>query len=221
MVPNRIERQLAFLRENPDLTVASALVDYIDPAGRTIGRGRSPFVDPAALDRAVRDGRVISFNHPASVLRRAAVLAAGGYRQAFWPAEDSELWTRLAGEGHRLAVQGERLLKYRIHGSSASIGRNRLMQQKMLWIEDCVCRRRRDEAEPDWDSFLAGRRRGPWAARLNQRRREWGHTLYQASLFHLAARKIHRFVPTLLGAAALEPGLVLSRVLPRLGLMKG
>lgn len=220
MLPNRVERQLAFLRDNPDVAVASALVYYIDPAGRTIGKGRSPFVEPAAVERAVREGQVISFSHPAGVLRREVVLAAGGYRQAFWPAEDSELWTRLAGLGHRVAVQGEHLLKYRIHGSSASVGRNRLMQQKMLWIEDCVRRRRAGAPELDWDGFLASRRREPWPVRLNQGRREWGHTLYQASLAHLSARSFHRFVPALLGAAALEPRLVLSRVLPRLGLMK-
>lgn len=218
MLPQRIERQLAFLRDNPDVAAASALVQYIDGRGRVMGTGRSPFVSRAVVARAVREGRVISFNHPAAVFRKSVVQSGGGYRQAFWPAEDSDLWTRLAECGHRVAVQAEVLLRYRIHAASASVSRNRLMQRKMLWIEECVRRRRAGEPEPTWDEFVAARRRGPLHTRLNQGRREIGHTLYQASLHHLSAHSYHRFVPTLLAAAALQPGLVMSRVWPRLGL---
>jgi hypothetical protein len=101
---------------------------------------------------------VIAFNHPASVLKKSAVQEAGGYRQEFWPAEDIDLWNRIVERGHRVAVQDEYLLKYRIHGSSASIGRARLMQQKAIWMEQCIACRRAGNAEPTWNQFVASRK---------------------------------------------------------------
>src|SRR3954466_9053437 len=40
MMPNRLERQSAFVAANPDLAVASSLVYYVNATGRTIGHGR-------------------------------------------------------------------------------------------------------------------------------------------------------------------------------------
>jgi glycosyltransferase involved in cell wall biosynthesis len=216
MMPNRLERQAAFIQANPDLAVASSLVYYVNGAGETIGHGRSPFTDPAAVRGAVERGELIAFNHPACALKRSAVLDVGGYRQSFWPAEDCDLWSRLVERGHRVAVQDEFLLKYRIHGSSASISRARLMQQKTIWLERCIAARRKNEAEPTWEQFQAERKRVAWPTRLNHSRQELGRTFYQAAIHHVSTRNYLKLVPTLAAAAALEPGLVLSRILPRL-----
>jgi glycosyltransferase involved in cell wall biosynthesis len=216
MMPSRIERQAAFVAANPDLAVASSLVYYINGAGDTIGHGRSPFTDPKAVEAAVKRAEMIAFNHPACVLRRQAVLDAGGYRQAFWPAEDCDLWGRIVERGHRVAVQDEFLLKYRIHGSSASISRARLMQQKTIWLENCIVARRKGDAEPTWEEFQAQRKRVPFFTRMNHNRQELGRTFYQAAIHHIATRQYGKLVPKLIAAAVLEPGLVLSRVLPRI-----
>ena len=216
MMPHRLERQRAFIAANPDLAVASSLVHYVNGAGATIGHGRSPFTDPAAVKSAVERGGMIAFNHPACALKREVVLKVGGYRQAFWPAEDCDLWSRVVEAGHRVAVQNEYLLKYRIHGASASISRARLMQQKTLWLERCIASRRRGEAEPTWEQFQAERKQGRWPKRLNLSRQEFGRTFYQAAIHHVATRNYLKFAPMLMAAAALQPGLVLSRVLPRL-----
>ena len=215
MMPNRLERQLAFLAQNPDVAVASSLVHYINASGAVIGRGRSPLVDRAAVDRAVARGELIAFNHPACVLKRRVILEVGGYRQAFWPAEDCDLWGRVVERGHRVAVQGEYLLKYRIHASSASISRARLMQRKTTWLEQCVATRRAGRPEPTWDEFQSQRRGVAWPRRLNQARQELGRTFYQAAVHHLSTRKYHKLATALAAAAALEPQLVFSRVLPR------
>jgi hypothetical protein len=60
--------------------------------------------------------------HPSVVMRRVAVLAAGGYRH-FHRAEDYDLWCRLAGQGAVFANYPEPLVRYRLHGDSAkSVG---------------------------------------------------------------------------------------------------
>jgi glycosyltransferase involved in cell wall biosynthesis len=216
MMPNRLERQLAFLAANPDVAVASSLVLYLNDRDEVVGRGKCPFTDPAAVKRAVDAGEVIAFNHPATVLRKSAVREAGGYRQEFWPAEDIDLWNRIVEKGHRVAVQDEYLLKYRIHGASASIGRARLMQQKAIWMEQCIACRRAHRPEPTWDDFLASRKAGPLLRRFSGWRRELGRTFYQAAIHHFSTGCYRKLVPALLAAAVLEPCLVLGRVLPRL-----
>jgi glycosyltransferase involved in cell wall biosynthesis len=217
MTPNRLERQSAFIASaDPKLAVSSSLVYYINGDGETIGTGRSPFTDPAAIDAAVARSEMIAFNHPACALRRSAVLEVGGYRQDFWPAEDCDLWSRIVERGYRVAVQDEYLLKYRIHGTSASISRARLMQQKTIWLERCIVARRAGQAEPTWTQFQAERKNVAWPTRLNHSRQELGRTFYQAAIHHVSTRNYLKLVPTLAAAAALEPGLVLSRVLPRI-----
>ena len=209
MLPDRLERQVAFVRENPDVAVVSGLVVMIDDAGREIGRSRSHLTTRHAVRTAVAAGECVAFNHPATIFRRSVVDAVGGYRQEFWPAEDTELWNRVAGAGHLVLVQPEFLLKYRIHGGSASMSRSRLMVQKLAWMERCMAARRTGEAEPTWEQFLASRR---W----NDRRQELARTLYQGAIRQRSSRQYGRLLPSLAAAALLEPSLVLGRVLPRL-----
>jgi hypothetical protein len=53
------------------------------------------------------------------MLRREAALAVGGYRPQIEPAEDYDLWLRLA-EQHDLANLPDVLLHYRVHGGQAT-----------------------------------------------------------------------------------------------------
>jgi glycosyltransferase involved in cell wall biosynthesis len=216
MVSTRLERQSAFIAEHPDLAVASSLVMYINGDDGVIGHGRSPFTDPNTVAEAARLGQLIAFSHPACALRRKAILDVGGYRQAFWPAEDCDLWSRLAEAGHRLLVQDECLLKYRIHGSAASISKARFNQQKTIWLEHCIASRLHGEPEPTWEEFQLQRQHCAWPTRFNHSRQELGRTFYQQALHHVSTGSYFKLVPMLAAAAALQPGMVLSRVLPRL-----
>jgi glycosyltransferase involved in cell wall biosynthesis len=218
MLPNRLERQLAFLKDNPDLSLASALVYLIDGEGRRLGTQWSPLTTRAAVADFLRRRRCIAFNHPCAIFRLAVVREVGGYRQDFWPAEDADLWNRIAEAGHGVLVQPECLLEYRIHGASASISRARLMIRKTEWITQCIERRQSGVAEPTWDEFLAARDRQPLPTRMNLARKETARTLYQTSKHYLAGRHYPALLCAMAAAAALEPGLVLGQVLPRLGL---
>jgi hypothetical protein len=90
------------------------------------------------------------------------------------------------------------------------------MQQKAIWMEQCIACRRTSKPEPTWEQFLASRRSGSPLARFLDWRREMGRTFYQAAIHHFSTRCYRRLIPAMLAAAALEPGLVLGRVLPRL-----
>ena len=118
MVPQRLERQIAFLRANPDLVVASSLVQYIDENGRAIGKYVSPFTTREAVAEALRNHRSVGFHHPAAIMHKKVILGLGGYRPEFFPAEDIDLWNRVVDAGCMVLVQAEYLTRYRIHASS-------------------------------------------------------------------------------------------------------
>jgi hypothetical protein len=86
--------------------------------------------------------------HPTVMMRRDAVMAVGGYRPAFEPAEDLDLWLRLAERG-RLANLGAVLLKYRVHPTSVS-QRRRVEQQRRSYeaVAEACHRRGRPSPEP-------------------------------------------------------------------------
>jgi glycosyltransferase involved in cell wall biosynthesis len=216
MLPNRLVRQLDFIRQNPDVAVTSSLVHLINGNGREIGRMKSALVSREGVIRALARGQCIAFNHPATAFRAEVVKSVGGYRQDFWPAEDTELWNRVAAAGHQVLVQDEYLLKYRIHGQAASTRKARLMVQKLAWMADCIAHRRDSKPEPTWGEFVADQELSPWPVRWNNRRKETARTLYQTAVHYFASRQYGALVPTLAGATMLEPSLVLPRLLPRL-----
>jgi glycosyltransferase involved in cell wall biosynthesis len=215
MRPNRLERQLAFIQVHPELAVASSLVRYIDSRNRVIGKDNSKLFTHRAVEELVSANEPIGFNHPAVALRKSAVLAVGGYRQAFWPAEDLDLWNRLVEKGYKILVQPEYLLDYRMHGSAASISRARLTRSKVRWLKECMLHRRAGEDEPDWESFLAAQRAAPLLTRLNKGRKDLAKILYKAAVLHYAQREYAGLFFRLLAAVLLQPRFVLGQAISK------
>ena len=216
MVPNRLERQLAFLAENPELSVASSLVYYIDEKGDFIGEGRSPFTNRRTVAAYVRKNRLIAINHPGAIIRKSALLDVGGYRAEFVPVEDIDLWNRLVDAGYQLLVQPEFLLHYRVH-SQSTVGRRVAENERMgQWARHCMIQRRQGRPEVDFKVFQEQLDAAPWWSRLNRARIEYGLTMYGRAVFSIAAGAYLGAAAQLLSAAVLRPALVADRVWPRL-----
>jgi glycosyltransferase involved in cell wall biosynthesis len=215
MHPNRLERQLAFLDEHPELAVASSLVRHIDESGRVIGKDNSFLFTHEEIEEKIRLNKLIGFNHPAVVLRKSVVQGAGGYRQEFWPAEDIDLWNRLAEQGHKILVQPEALLDYRIHGASASISRARLTRIKVRWLKDSMLRRRRNEPELTWEQFLAVRHKYPIKRRINEERVDLSQIFYKAAVGSFAQKKYLSTIGNATLAVALRPFYISSEIVTK------
>lgn len=119
-LPERFERQLAFLRAHPEVVVLGTRVRFIDAEGRPI---RDPFAPPEEhedLVRALVDPLAANpIFHPSAMFRREAALACGGYRTPFVVCEDWDFWVRIARLG-RLHVLPEVLLLLRKHGQNVT-----------------------------------------------------------------------------------------------------
>ncbi len=116
-MPERLGLQVAIFEKEPDLVCVGGFHCIIDTADRIIRRVESP-VEDAELQALLLAGHA-GICHPASMFRREPVMALGGYRQEFWPAEDLDLWLRL-GERGRLSNVPEVVLHYRLRPDSIS-----------------------------------------------------------------------------------------------------
>jgi len=217
MMPNRLERQLAFVSEHPGLAVASSWVKHIDGQGRVVAKdSNSHLLTHEAVEKWHKAGHLVSFSHPAAILRKGAVQAVGGYRPQFKVTEDTELWIRLLDAGYEILVQPEYLLRYRIHAGSVSVARVRFQLRELRWLKDCRARRGRGEQELTWEEFISLRRTLPWYVQVNAARKDTAKVLYKAAVFQYALRNYFLLVPTVLAAMALQPTYTIGQIRSKL-----
>lgn len=116
-LPNRFEKQLEILEKNPEIILCGTAIQILN--SNTILS--HPSIHEEILVKLCFG---TSFYHP-TVMIRKEVLIANNYNSKFEPAEDYELWTRLAflGKFHNI---NEVLLNYRVHTNQISFTKNEL-----------------------------------------------------------------------------------------------
>jgi glycosyltransferase involved in cell wall biosynthesis len=98
--PERLQRQLAVLREHPDVAVVGSRMREVDARGREL----APRTKFSAGDVG---GVLMRFNpipNTSCCMRREAVLAAGGYDARYRYAMEYDLWLRLAERWRLIAL---------------------------------------------------------------------------------------------------------------------
>ena len=140
----RFARQVEHLRTNLDVAALGSSITIIDAEGRDQGV-KEYQCGRANVALAIQDHCALA--HPSVMMRRSAVIAAGGYREAFRHAEDYDLWLRLS-ERHALDNLPEPLLRYRRHGASISHTHRRTQVLATFMARLCSRARRRGEPEP-------------------------------------------------------------------------
>lgn len=117
-LPERFEKQVAFLEAHPEVVCVGSRVRLIDPLGSPIKVTDHP-LDHDSIDAGLMKGIGWSIVHPAAMMRAEAVRKVGGYREQFKTSQDLDLWLRLAEIG-RLANIAEPLTEYRQHFESVA-----------------------------------------------------------------------------------------------------
>jgi glycosyltransferase involved in cell wall biosynthesis len=131
-LPQRFEKQIAFLRAHPDCVCLGSAFLYIDAAGGLIKECSRP-TDHATIEHELLSGNGGVIIHPAAMFRRAAIEQAGRYREKAQWIEDLDLYLRLAQIG-RLSNLSEVLFHYRFHEQSVNFTRNQGRHERKLTV---------------------------------------------------------------------------------------
>ena len=132
--PERLERQLDFIRNNPEIILLGSGCMEIDKDGNEIAVHQYPsnhrklFADLLKLKAF--------FPHSSAFFNKCVVTELGGYNFNLNGAEDCDLWLRIASVG-KIACFPEPLIKLRKH--STSMTAKNLSFSISLKISACVC----------------------------------------------------------------------------------
>lgn len=145
-LPTRFATQMEYLEAHPECVAVGSRVLLIDADGLPICEFAKA-TSHEEIDADHMEGRGGAIPHPSVIVRKAALLQVGGYREEYIYAEDLDLFLRLAEVG-RLANISEALLKYRQHPTSIGYSK-RALQKRSAYaaVMDAYRRRNMDGAE--------------------------------------------------------------------------
>jgi glycosyltransferase involved in cell wall biosynthesis len=126
--PQRFEKQIAYLREHPEVVALGSRVTLIDPYGSRV-ENPSHKLTHEELEAELLNGVGWALVHPTVMMRRDPLMKVGGYREDLAVSEDLDLFLRLAEVG-KLANLPDVLLKYRQH--LGSVNYTKYEQQKAV-----------------------------------------------------------------------------------------
>ena len=114
--PDRLRRQREFLLTHPNVAAVGGAVELIDERGERFAT-RAPSTTHVSLCRILEHAS--PFFHSSVMLRKDTFESVGGYRAQFGPADDYDLWLRLAAR-YELAGIPDVTGGYRVHLSMMS-----------------------------------------------------------------------------------------------------
>ena len=156
-LPERLERQLNLVMENPDVVLVGSGLNLIDENGKFIKRYSYPTDHKSLLSRL--ENKQAFFAHSSAFFKKLVVSKLNGYRILY--GEDYDLWLRLSMCGKIACIQ-EPLIKLRrsVMSHSYDVSQESYILSSLAAL---VCHFLRKEGiadpslakEEEWSEFLA------------------------------------------------------------------
>ena len=119
MHPERIEKQVSYLKENADVAVVGSHWRYINENGDVTGHHTAEFGKLKCSLVSILTGEN-PVGHPAATIRSQILKDHSLHYEDFKDAEDLHLWFNILGKGIYIDNVPELLLDYRIHSDQVS-----------------------------------------------------------------------------------------------------
>jgi glycosyltransferase involved in cell wall biosynthesis len=118
-IPDRLQKQVLFMDQNPECSLVSSHIEFIDETGKFSGFWKSDIRAKTTREIKKRLPFKNCIAHP-TVLIRSTVMKKYAYDPNQKKSEDYDLWLRMASDNLNLGKIPEVLVKYRKHQSSVS-----------------------------------------------------------------------------------------------------
>ena len=136
--------------------------------------------NPDKMSNGTAHGHVVIYDalqhgsmlHSTMMGRQSVFLDIGGYRQAYYPADDYDLALRLT-ERYTVHILPEALVLYRFHAGANTYKYFDRMQMTSRWAKDNAKRRRSGLEERSLDDYVHEAMQSRWKL-LNRRRKDAG-----------------------------------------------
>ncbi|TAM69476.1 MAG: glycosyltransferase family 2 protein [Microbacteriaceae bacterium] len=179
--PERLARHLVVMEADPEIAVSYCRMRTIDSSGNELAPADQTPIH-GIHDVYRRTTGILMGN---TVLRRDALISAGGFNPVFQIAEDLDLLLRLAGSGRVAFVDGPALVDYRAHENSTTQDHRKVAEsvRTVLRLHRwAVLQRGRPDLAADLaHSLAANERYAAWsAARAARRSARSGHLIAAA-----------------------------------------
>lgn len=119
-LPQRFEKQVAFMEAHPEIAASSAALDEFDETGAVFSSRVLPLTHEELVEFARRRSPL---SHAVAIVRRSIVLSVGGY-PPFKRSQDVALWSLLIVRGYKLANLPDTL--FMVRAGAAFMTRNGL-----------------------------------------------------------------------------------------------
>jgi glycosyltransferase involved in cell wall biosynthesis len=207
-VPDRLERQLEFLDQHPEVGVLGTQFRYFGGEDRFVFSPRIP-CDHDAIHADLKLGR-LSLVHASLVFRTEVLRQVGGYRVRGM-GEDWDLFLRL-GNVTRFANLPDELYLWRLHEGNTGVRRYRGSQMGTPFALECARRRDAGEKEITFDEFVELEKKRPLWSRIVINLDYLSLALYRGGLSDIANGRTIRGWARLASASLCAPGRALRRI---------
>jgi glycosyltransferase involved in cell wall biosynthesis len=215
MLPDRLERQIAFLKEHQRIQLACSNCYFINAAGRRVGSSDCRLdVDRARAE--LRPSHCVELIHPTVLMRKEAFVTVGGYREDLPYAEDRDLWGRIATSGIPMAVQPDYLIEFRLHTGAMTMKKAAVQHEICSYIDENVNRRFQGKPEISLSAFRAEKRSAPMLLRLRQDTRFMALHAFKRASRHYGEGQYLKCAVSIAAAISLSPAQTTRRVLQRI-----
>ena len=196
--PHRFAVQYTYLESHPAVDVVFSHTHKF--GDKQVWHNRDKMSDITAQSGivtydALQHGSIL---HSTMMARRSVLLDVGGYRHAYYPADDYDLGLRLT-ERHTAHILPDALVLYRFHASANTYRYFDRMQMASRWAEDNAKRRRSGREERSFEEYSREATQSRWK-HLNRRRKDAGRFyIRRAGHYFLDGRYGQAVVPLVLG----------------------
>lgn len=130
--PDRFALQVKYLEDHPRASVVGSSIEVMNSSGKITHHHRV-----LANNQELKQELLVRspFAHGSVMMRSSALSIVGEYNADFWPAEDYELWIRLATTGTFYNID-ECLYVYREHAESISSSNLELQKSALIRCQE-------------------------------------------------------------------------------------
>jgi len=208
---DRFARQVAFLDENPDVSVVGSFAFHINTAGDVVGLSETGPTSRAEFESLRGAGEHVLVFGGSAVFSRTMFDKTDGYSEEFVSAEELDLFDQMAEYGPILAIP-EPLLRYRMHVGSTVMRTFYEGRRVHRFIKARSVARLHGEPAQTFEKFSAAEEALPWFRRTTLTMGDRSRYLYRRAGIAFGEGAPFEGARLLAGATVMDPAYVGKRL---------